>query len=333
MSQVGSMSGKPTDFRSNVVRVMTFLGGIYFFLYFITPEGVLRHLGVVAAHESISNGFIAVGAMAIGLGIINVVVSHGSKLVFRKQGWFYSATLLVGLFATIWVTFAQWFHQREIAQDVRRLQIAGEFATRIVSDAKNSPDTPKSFSPDREIPPLAARIEALRRYADHELVLVDSEISSLGSAEAYESSLDALLAEARQASAALRASEQELGQHSWREMDGQAELSLTRISSSAAKLASAYALLRRSADKSSSISRLYSFVYNGLFNNLGSAMFALLGVYIAAAAYRAFRIQSLESGLMMGAALVVMLGQISFGRIIYEDMPALRQWLLEVPNA
>jgi hypothetical protein len=62
-------------------------------------------------------------------------------------------------------------------------------------------------------------------------------------------------------------------------------------------------------------------------------MFALLGVYIAAAAYRAFRIRSLESALMMGAALVVMLGQISFGRMISEDLPQLRQWLLEVPNS
>jgi hypothetical protein len=62
-------------------------------------------------------------------------------------------------------------------------------------------------------------------------------------------------------------------------------------------------------------------------------MFALLGVYIAAAAYRAFRIQSVESALMMTAALVVMLGQISFGKMLYSEMPAIRQWLLEVPNS
>jgi hypothetical protein len=28
-----------------------------------------------------------------------------------------------------------------------------------------------------------------------------------------------------------------------------------------------------------------------------------------------------------------MLGQISFGRTIYQEMPAIRQWLLEVPNS
>jgi hypothetical protein len=66
-------------------------------------------------------------------------------------------------------------------------------------------------------------------------------------------------------------------------------------------------------------------------------MFALLGVYIGAAAYRAFRVRSLESGLMMATAVLVMLGQISFGEsqaaragVSLQDI---RQWLLEVPNS
>jgi hypothetical protein len=106
-----------------------------------------------------------------------------------------------------------------------------------------------------------------------------------------------------------------------------------RVAKDSASVASTYALVVR-ADRSHALSqRLYDLLYNGFFNQLGSAMFALLGVYIAAAAYRAFRIRSLESALMMGAALVVMLGQISFGRMISEDLPQLRQWLLEVPNS
>jgi hypothetical protein len=36
---------------------------------------------------------------------------------------------------------------------------------------------------------------------------------------------------------------------------------------------------------------------------------------------------------MMAAALVVMLGQISLGHLISDELPAARQWLLEVPNA
>jgi hypothetical protein len=101
----------------------------------------------------------------------------------------------------------------------------------------------------------------------------------------------------------------------------------------AARLSSAYSVLTQSTRSRATINKLYDFLFDGLFNQLGSAMFALLGVYIAAAAYRAFRVRTLESALMMTAAVVVMLGQISFGKQVYEHMPAIRQWLLEVPNS
>jgi hypothetical protein len=124
-----------------------------------------------------------------------------------------------------------------------------------------------------------------------------------------------------------------LSEHSWNELTAQTKEVLQQLSSDATKCASTYSIVKRKISGTGLVHRLYEFLFNGLFNQLGSAMFALLGVYIAAAAYRAFRIRSVESALMMGAALVVMLGQISFGRIVYEDMPAIRQWLLEVPNS
>jgi hypothetical protein len=99
------------------------------------------------------------------------------------------------------------------------------------------------------------------------------------------------------------------------------------------RLAGSYAALLRFESEHTLTQRSYNFLYDGLFNSLGSAMFALLGVYIAAAAYRAFRIRTLESALMMVAAVIVMLGQISFGKALYENLPAVRQWLLEVPSS
>ena len=52
----------------------------------------------------------------------------------------------------------------------------------------------------------------------------------------------------------------------------------------------------------------------------------------AAAAYRAFRIRSYESALMMTAALIVMCGQMSFTLRIYEGFSVWRDWLMNVPN-
>src|SRR5262249_28906565 len=61
-----------------------------------------------------------------------------------------------------------------------------------------------------------------------------------------------------------------------------------------------------------------------------SAMFALLAFYIASAAYRSFRVKSIEAFIMMLTAIVVMLGQIPFGPLyISPHLPAIRLWLLE----
>ena len=43
--------------------------------------------------------------------------------------------------------------------------------------------------------------------------------------------------------------------------------------------------------------------------------------------------RSFESGLMMAAAILVMLGQISFGVWLWGDLPQIRQWLMEIPNS
>jgi hypothetical protein len=319
------------DSRATLLRIITFLGGIYFFLYFITPESALEAIGVKSAHESISNGFIVVGSMAIGLGIINLLASHGSRLIFLKRGWFFSLALLCGLFIMIGVTIGQWLEARATAREISRVSTVGDFATRIVEDAKAGAGKERSYSPSGAIPELRVRVGALLDYADTEINRIESD--GVRAAANGDQALQVLLAELREGATALKANLLEARGASWSELTPANEELLGRLSRSAAKLGSTYGIIKRKDGARSLISRLYEFLYNGLFNHLGSSMFALLGVYIAAAAYRAFRVRSVESALMMGAALVVMLGQISFGAMIYDGLPAIRQWLLEVPNS
>ena len=55
---------------------------------------------------------------------------------------------------------------------------------------------------------------------------------------------------------------------------------------------------------------LYNFFFRGLYTSLASSTFALLAFFIATAAFRAFRISSAESTLMMVTAFIVMLGNV-----------------------
>ena len=74
------------------------------------------------------------------------------------------------------------------------------------------------------------------------------------------------------------------------------------------------------------------FFNDGVFVPLGSSMFALLSFYIASAAFRAFRFRSIEAGLLMGAALFVVFGQVSFISSLWSGFPTIRNWLLTTPN-
>ena len=74
---------------------------------------------------------------------------------------------------------------------------------------------------------------------------------------------------------------------------------------------------------------------------LGSAIFSLLSFYLATASYRAFRVKTAEAGLMMAAALIIMLGQTPFGMYLSGWMgdkfsalwlPNVAGWILRVPN-
>lgn len=90
---------------------------------------------------------------------------------------------------------------------------------------------------------------------------------------------------------------------------------------------------------------VFTFLFKGGLTNLGAATFSIIAFFIASAAYRAFRIRSLEATFLMAAALIVMIGA-TFGTAITGHLPAdgnnpvsnfrierIAQWLLLQVNA
>lgn len=308
---------KTTDRRAQAIRLSTFLGGLYFFVYFLLPESAIEEIGLKELHEPISNGFVAIGAMAIGLGLFNLVSAHGAKLAFRKHGWPYSLALLAGLASMLVVTGAQWQQSLGITAELHKSQVISEFSQRILDDADGA----------KTAPALPVRIEALERYVREQVASVEATTIGANVAESP------LKSEVREAATALREKLEQLSLVQEQALSPETRGALEGVSKTGAQLSAALSAHLREQSSHTLVQQLYNFLYEAIFNQLGSAMFALLGVYIAAAAFRAFRIRTVDSALMMSAALLVMLGQISLGRMISDDMPVLRQWLLEVPSS
>lgn len=69
-------------------------------------------------------------------------------------------------------------------------------------------------------------------------------------------------------------------------------------------------------------------VFNYLYVPLQGTFFALVAFLLAAAAYRALRARSIETLLMLAAALIVFLGQMPLSG----GLAGVRQWILDVPS-
>jgi hypothetical protein len=64
-----------------------------------------------------------------------------------------------------------------------------------------------------------------------------------------------------------------------------------------------------------------------------ATMFSVVAFFIASAAYRAFKVKSLESAVLLITALIVMLGNVPIGSAIWSKFPEFKDWLMSVPNS
>ncbi|MFN8219676.1 MAG: hypothetical protein U0S12_06035 [Fimbriimonadales bacterium] len=66
--------------------------------------------------------------------------------------------------------------------------------------------------------------------------------------------------------------------------------------------------------------RLKDLLFDGLLQGMDAAMFSIIAFYILSAAYRAFRIRSVEATILLASALIVMLSLLGFADSVWNGM-------------
>ncbi|MBN2460912.1 MAG: hypothetical protein JXB60_04840 [Candidatus Cloacimonetes bacterium] len=85
----------------------------------------------------------------------------------------------------------------------------------------------------------------------------------------------------------------------------------------------------------------FDYLFNNVYQHLQATMFSLLAFFIASAAYRAFIARTVESNLLLFAAILVMLGNTSLGASLtrwlpdtlkFLHLPKISEFIMKFPN-
>lgn len=77
---------------------------------------------------------------------------------------------------------------------------------------------------------------------------------------------------------------------------------------------------------------IWEFLYYKMLVAINATLLSLLAFFIASAAYRAFKIRTFESTILLVAGLLVIIGQAPISDLIWPGFSAIRDWILTYPN-
>ena len=298
------------NYRQVLITVVTFIGGLYFFLEYILPEriGTFRF---GAYHEQISEGVVVIGTMAIGLGIFNILRVHVLGMLKAKKGWGNSVALLLGLFITLAIEGAAFVRSEQSVLAWQRISHLTAFSKSIEADQDQaSVRTKLGF--------FADALEGIQDDANDEHSFISLSVSGEKAEKSAAAFKDALARAQTEFVAVTSFHEANAPADSRARAHRGLEEAIAQITESAKELS-------RYHYEESTIRNVSHAVLYGILFPLGATMFSLLAFYMASAAYRTFRIRSLEAVIMMFVALLMILGQIPQGP---DELARVRLWLL-----
>lgn len=77
----------------------------------------------------------------------------------------------------------------------------------------------------------------------------------------------------------------------------------------------------------------YKFIFDNMYTPLGATVFSMNAFYIASACYRAFRMRNGQAAVLLFSGVLVIMGTVGIGAVMWSQFPVISQWILKVPNS
>ena len=267
-------------------------------------------------HDHITQGIIVASLMTLGLGIINIFMAHGVTIIKQKKNWINSAALLASFLITTFFLISDFVAAEQKNNLTAKLDTFSLYTETVLSDYA-----------EKQTPPIP-RFKALISALEHLDLSYFENVKTEQNMSAFTALLDSLEESIFETELLIKelqisAEQPEIGGDSIAVQKETLLVALKKLSANVAQLAN----MNYENSRGKKVS---TFIQNSFFIPLGSAMFSLLAFYIVTAAYRTFRIKSIEALAIMIPALLIMLGQIPHGpAYIYSGLPDIRTWLLK----
>ncbi len=296
-------------FRERLIAAVTFLGGLYFFIEFVLPAEIPLGEGrepfkFGKYHSEIINGVVLVGAMAIALGLINLLQVHGRNIIRGQKAWGNSLALLLGLFITLGVESGDFLASEQRATELKSLSDLISYVRKLEGD-----ETSVNALTSENLALISTTLAKIEEYSTTERSYLKTTNDALSSK--------------------FQAARESIAEAERLRSRSDSKQALSGIVNALKELFNVATEVSNEAYANSLPKKLSGFLFRGFLAPLGAAMFSLLAFYIASAAYRTFRVRSVEASLMMFAALIVIAGQIPHGPIyISGDLPLVRLWFI-----
>jgi hypothetical protein len=281
----------PSNFRRPVVVGITFLSGLVYVLQWILPKSKAPDGSTVAliggwnfseAIPVVSGVSQILSGMLLAMGVYSIFRLHFGRVFKGHKDAFFSIVLLISLFVMVVFGFMDNAAQEKQKDDMNLIARVKSFRTRAVGG--NTPEF-------RELAMQSAKLVQWKRL---DLFQRDLEEKIRKGEKDPSVFNDEMRAERAKAEQAVRDEQARIA----------AEYQQNQTSDETLATAREGAQIMRERSVGA---QLFNLVFFDMYQPLETGMFSLIAFFILSAAFRAFRIRSIEATILMATALVVLL--------------------------